>query len=485
MKRATRRIIFYTFLFLFVGITPFVILYSIGFVPDIVGWRLAPTGGFFVKTSQTGISVFIDGKLVSQTSFLSRGVLVNNLRPGLIGVEVAKDGFSRWRKSIQIDEQVIQEFPAVLLVPNELPTTTITAAPITLKANPIPKLLQPNQSGNALLFEVNDDQRTVLRVISSANGRDLLSPLIFGQNELLSAGWTGNGNSLLLYRRLKDVDRWDLISLPNGGLKPLITAQTSFSVSATSTLDTSVKISILKGARIRRVEVNPQNDAEFYLFDGDNVFLWTQSATNTTLILASIYDFKPLQDKVVYITKSGFLTASDLAGKNVETLGRPGFFIGDKPFHVSENNNNQITILDSAGGLYLEDINTNTLIPIEGNVTTAIFSPDDTALAYTTGGELRLLFLEDEKRQPFQKRGATKNVIDAVTPIDNFIWFNKKYSHAVFTTKNGIFITETDSRFGANTISLEAGRYLIAEVPDDPNSFYFTDGKTVRMATIK
>ena len=462
------------------------ILYSVGLIPDIFALRLTPTGGFFVKTSQTAVSVSIDGKNVKYSGFLSRGVLVNNLPAGIIAVEVAKEGFASWRKSIVIENGLIQEFPYVLLIPEEKNITTVSATSSISGIGASPKFFSINPAGTEFMLAISQGEKTVFRILAREGGRDVIPPLVFVKNgKLLSADWIGSGSSILVHREKDGENFWDIIGISDKKTSPLISPATKvlFNLAASTSPLSKAPRPALTGRQIKRVAENPTGG--YYLFDGENIFDWQEKSTTTTSLISDLEEFQPLTSNLILITKRGFLAISDTDGKNVETIDRPGFFLKGDAFDIKESKAQDIYVVDGAGGLYILDAESKKIQPITGAVSETLFSPDGAKLAYISGSKLYTLLMVDEKLQPFRKKLANDEVLDASMPITDFIWSNKKYSHLIFTTKNGIFITEADSRFGANTTTLATGQYLIAASPTDPNGFYFTDGITVKMMTIE
>src|SRR3989344_828950 len=483
MQRYTRLILFYSFATIFIIATPVVVLYSTGLVLDFQARRLNKTGGFFVKTNETGIRVSVNGVQKTETSFFGRGALVNNLDPGTVAVEVAKDGFATWKKSLEVKEQVIQEFSSILLIPQKIEFTTIatTTRQGSLAA---PKALLPSPNGNILLDVTKEKGLTQLWLIAPASAARPLNIALPAGQEFASAEWNSAGDALFMEILLGKNKQWSILH-SDGRNEVVINYKSRLPIEEATSTASQPKF--IDGASITQISQAAGNEDFFYIFDrtDKNVYRWQQSKNSAAKILSDIHSFRTFNDKIVFVTSSGFIGLADLTGEKIEMLNRPELFLNDTPCRIFQDENGEIAIIDSAGGLYFENLDTRSSRVLEGNFTNILFAPDDDKLGFLQGDALGLILVKDEKRQPFGKTFENRRLIDAGTPIHNFIWFNKKSTHLILTPKSGVFITEADVRFGSNTITLATGQYLIAANPNNPNSFYLSNGLTVQSFTLE
>ncbi|MBI2096973.1 MAG: hypothetical protein HYT40_02350 [Candidatus Sungbacteria bacterium] len=487
MRKTTRRAIFYGFLLAFLAATPFIILYSLGYIPDIKEGRLNLTGGFFVKTNETGVNIAVNGAIEKQTGFLSRGALVNDVPPGTIAVEVTKEGFYPWRKAIEIEGQLVQEFPYILLIPRNLNSSIIAGATTSLPLSLVPKALIPDPNGQKLFWATIERKAALLRLIDRESGKDVRSGVFLPAGENFeSASWNGDGSEVLVGASGENSKRWYVIKADGG--KPERLFDPAGTLFLTSSATSSIQVDQrLKLGAVKQVVWDISTANRFYLYNGENLYRWDRGARAARPVLQRIEAFTVTGDEIIFINQSGFIGRADLDGTITESLDRPGFFISEAQTpQIFKSTTGAIIVADSAGGLYYGEASAKKFKPVASNVSMIKFSPDEERLAYSNqDGELFMLLFADENRQPFRPKNTPYQLIDAAVPIGNLIWFNKKSTHIVFTTKNGIFITETDNRFGTNTTTLKTGQFLIAAVPNDPNSFYFTDGEAIQEMTIK
>ncbi|OGF77685.1 hypothetical protein A2W54_02870 [Candidatus Giovannonibacteria bacterium RIFCSPHIGHO2_02_43_13] len=98
--------------FLLVGA---VLIYSLGYRLGN-GFVFEKTGGIFIKSSQVGAEIYVDGKPKKTTSYLSGGALIKNITPGIHEVTVKLEGFWEWKKKLEVVSEEVNS-KDILLVP--------------------------------------------------------------------------------------------------------------------------------------------------------------------------------------------------------------------------------------------------------------------------------------------------------------------------------------------------------------------------------
>lgn len=476
MRRATRRTIFYFLLTVFLVTTPLLVLYAVGYSFNVAKFSLARTGGFFVKTNVSGVSIYVNGLLQKETNFLSNGALVNGLTPGVVDVHVKKDGYRPWKKSIAIEEQLIQEFRTVLLIPENLPReaifgTTTPMTPTELAARDL--ILSPDGS---LLFYATDDGATItLRLLDRAG--KLLRPTMSlpPGTEYISAEWNREGSAVLLTTAVRERKTWQIIYASVREPELLFGPQSILHVFNEGSAEAISRANI-KGIAWAN------NPNEFFIHAASSLYRLNTGTRRTQKILDGVHSFQPFEDGILYATPSGFVARAAFNGTNIETIDRPGFYIKDAAFTFLKYKD-EYAVLDSIGGVYVRQSDTNKFFPLDGNYSKAKFAPDDPVLGYVNAGSFSYILLQDERYQPFRKKYASAKLLDTATPIEDFIWFGRDATHIIYKTAEGIFIAENDARFGPNNVALATGRYVIASDPRAAHSFYIANGSGIeRMA---
>ncbi len=119
MNKHTRTTLFVICVFFFLLAAPGLVLYSQGYRFDFEHKKLTRTGAFYCKVLPKGAEVYLGDKLKDTTSFFTNALLVENLLPGSYRIEIKKDGYHSWQKTVQISEREVTEAKHVILFPQE------------------------------------------------------------------------------------------------------------------------------------------------------------------------------------------------------------------------------------------------------------------------------------------------------------------------------------------------------------------------------
>jgi len=117
MTKKTRTILFGICAFLFVLTAPSVIFYSQGYRIDFANKKIVQTGGFYFKATPRSVQVHINGKLKDTTSLFTSSSLIENLMPKTYAVEISKEGYYSWQKTLKVKEKQVTEAKNITLVP--------------------------------------------------------------------------------------------------------------------------------------------------------------------------------------------------------------------------------------------------------------------------------------------------------------------------------------------------------------------------------
>lgn len=469
MKRTVRRTIFYGMTLAFLIITPVIVLYAIGYSFDFSRHILEPTGGIFVKTNTAGISVFLNGEPYTTASFLTRGVLIAGLEPGAYRVEISKPGYFPWRKTVDVAEQLIQEFRFIILVP-QTPNTEIlfgTTTPAT--AGVKAKGIWPNPAGSRILLASEERGTATLRVIDAGTGTTSRPVARFPGFSLDETTWNPSGTAVLAALSREGRKTWEIISSESPAADLLLDRNSRLLASSSE---------VIRARDIKRLTWGPGLE-EFFVETQDRLYLWNRRENRVTPVLKEIHSFEPDGPRIYFVTLSGFLAEAGLDGTKIRTLDRPGFVMNEHPFRLIPGPSGALAIIDSGGAFYMLNSETDKILPLSDQVTMAKFAPDGPILGFVKNETFRNFYLTDEARQPFRKRFSNIEVLNAATPIRDFIWFGEKSTHIVFTTEKGVFLGEDDNRFGSSVTTIREGNYLIAENPGNRNAAYLFNGVTL------
>lgn len=126
MTKRTRTILFLICLFLFISITPLIIFYAQGHRFDFETKEIVRTGAFFFKVSPSGVEIYINNDLKRKTSFFFDSALIENLLPKKHKIEIKKNGYSTWTKTLEIEEKKVIMAKNIILFPENPDFTILT-----------------------------------------------------------------------------------------------------------------------------------------------------------------------------------------------------------------------------------------------------------------------------------------------------------------------------------------------------------------------
>ena len=116
MTRRKRLILFWLCaVFFFITVVP-LLLYSFGYRFSFESWRILRAGGLFITSApSTGTQIFIDGKLMKETTLLSRKLFLQGLTPQTYHIEIKKNGYFTWEKSLPVRPELVTDVQALLI----------------------------------------------------------------------------------------------------------------------------------------------------------------------------------------------------------------------------------------------------------------------------------------------------------------------------------------------------------------------------------
>lgn len=152
MTRKARHILFAIAVLIFLFIGYIAILYAQGYKYSLNKGRFIRTGAIYLK-SNTNARIYIDDKLVGETSFLGNTFSKSGLLPKQYTIRLTRDGYTSWQKKIIVQEGFVSDFSNILIVPESeeeitgivaevdsfFYSTPISSLSIALSKSPTPK----------------------------------------------------------------------------------------------------------------------------------------------------------------------------------------------------------------------------------------------------------------------------------------------------------------------------------------------------------
>lgn len=200
LPNKTRYVSLIALVILFLLVTPILISYSLGYriydINDV--FTLEKTGGIYVHSNISNTEVYLDGEFIKTNGVLLRNTLIQNLKPEINHyVEVHKDGYQSWVKTLPVYSSLVTE-GRVLMIPKEIPereiypfldkdgvgTTTVPTGTRVVKGKPVPN--NDEYKNVMALFEGKDIYATSsqTKVITNLNSKGATSTTATTTKEL-------------------------------------------------------------------------------------------------------------------------------------------------------------------------------------------------------------------------------------------------------------------------------------------------------------
>lgn len=116
MLKRTRRLLFWVSVLVFGFACLIAVQYARGNIWDWNKNAFVPTGAVSVRVN-VDAALFISDRLVGATSLIGNRVGKDRLAPGAYTVRLVRDGWSSWRKQVEVRAGLLTDFPAVMLLP--------------------------------------------------------------------------------------------------------------------------------------------------------------------------------------------------------------------------------------------------------------------------------------------------------------------------------------------------------------------------------
>lgn len=116
LSRKKRTFYFVILFFIFIIFAPLFILDARGYAfnfKDVI--KISQTGGLYIDTDQSGLEIYVNGKLEKKTSIVQKSVFVQDLKPGIYEIIVSKKGLQTWSKTLKVFPEIVTDTRPFLL----------------------------------------------------------------------------------------------------------------------------------------------------------------------------------------------------------------------------------------------------------------------------------------------------------------------------------------------------------------------------------
>lgn len=424
MNHRTRITLFYSFVFLFLAAGTAVLLYSYGWRIDFETGKVQKIGAIYIKANVKDLTIKINNKLYPDDSgILQSGTLVSNLLPKTYRVDISKQGYLPYHKTVLVQPARVEELLNVQLIPE-------TFEPATLAQTKGSKFVDAISSGSRIIMQ------------NTADG-------IYYLYDKAQASSTVNLNlATSNVRRGQKIKR--IMFVPFKPTQFVIEDATGLKLfdSEKRTIDPLIKGTFMtwtiKDSTILIVETTKAHTQQLFSFN-------------------LIFKTKTLLDDVnKQLPNTTFVTAVDMAG-NTSTVA----------FEDIENN------------LFISTPKNRTLRRIAENIKAFTFSPDGKKIAFLTKtGNLSVLFIEDFDGDIRKKEGDIINIeLPQKELIEKMQWYADSY-HLFIKYPGYLSLTELDDRKPLNIFQIVT-HFDDYRYDSDTRSVLYTTENTIKTIRIE
>ena len=454
MTKQQRIILFLICAFLFVISAVAVIFYSQGFRLDLKNRRIAQTGAFYFKVLPKNAQIFLDGKLKKRTDFLFSSALIENLLARKYRVEIKKEGYFTWEKTLEAKEKEATEAKNIILIKKNPNLAALADGIDQFFFSPDEKkmVLLENTRGN----EGNWELKLYDLKLNIKSHLIKSSDIAKGGADFIDLDFSPDSKTILLKVGLKEKDSHYLIDLEN----------TPTNLSALDFL----------GKNIEKIVFQPKGSKKlFFLNQGKMGEADLSQRKTSTIPVGTILDFAVFDGGVYYLESTGHLYQTDFAFASKNKLNETSLSVlpetkyeikvlSDSLFVKEEN---KLYLLDAENKKFNNLLDKNNFLKI---------SPDSEKIVYASDFEIWILFLKEQLNQPQKKKGEKMFLTRFSEPIEDIFWLNSHY--LIFSIKGKIKIAEIDDRDRINIVDLAEFKEPTMHFNQPSKKFYvLSEGK--------
>jgi hypothetical protein len=429
------------------------VVYSFGYRLDMKNWKIVQTGGLNVKTTPKTTEIILDGEKINKKAGLfSNEIFVQSLLPGAHDLEVFKEGYFIWKKSVDIEPELVNSFSNIVLMPmNALEEEVYHST----TSEEIVDVL-PLEGGEEILLETTMETKSGLYQVLSIFNKGNLSFL-----DIFSKKISSSDNLALIKNLIIDRTNYNhfLINYYDRSLGRQVFYLWDKSTPDEIT-DFSKIISQYFSSQPQKISFHPFEYNKFIVSTSKKLgILDLDKKAVDYLPPTNPLDFSLSGNSLFWIDKVGGLYSYNLIMKGTAPIA----ILDEKELSVERmvvsSNSGNILLFLKGGKVVLVKID-GLIHNIGDNVSNVVFSPDNKKVAYVSGNSVQVYFLEDLFQDIVKKTGEVANVLDNGAVISDLIWFKDSF-HLLARSGEKVFFTEIDDRDKINTFeqTLNPGHY--------------------------
>lgn len=457
MTKKTRTTLFLILLSCFLVIAPSIIFYSWGYRIDFETRRIAKTGAFYFKVWPKSAQIYLipvnnkglaekENEIVKKTDFFFGAVLVQNLLPKKYEIEIRKNGYLAWKKTLEIKENQVTEAKNIILMPEDIG--------INLLNRNVDDFFS-SADGKILILKEEDASNTLswaLKILEPEN--NIKSPLIESKDI------SKNGEVLILDLKFSSDQKKILLKTNSEGIQKYYLFDLNTTPAKTISLD-------FLGKEEMEVFFHPQDSQKLFVLKKGVISEADLSQNKLSLgLLENVKSFKTTNDNFYYLDNSGLLFKNDYSFSRQEK-------INSFPFSLEKNKNYNEQEAQYIGQLtarYKIDILSDSIFledgqklfmfnPDSGSFESLLetkkepkISPDLKKVLYYSDYEIWLFYLKQELGQPSKEADQRIFIARFSEKIDEVFFLTNHY--LIFSSGDKIKVAEIDDRDVINIVDL-------------------------------
>lgn len=405
MIKRTRLLLLLACVAAFFLITPYIVLYSLGYRVDFRKEKITATGGIYTRVAPAPAEVIIDETIKNTTGIFSNAVFVQNLLPGMHQVLIKKYSYHSYAKSLIVKENEVTKLENVMLFKENIPFALIDSGV---------DYFSPSPNYTTLLVASTAQTGTEVKAINTA---------------------TQQGKAFFLPNTGKISD---IIWADDSSRTVLRIGSAYYLFDPSSKEKTIPPASFL--SQIKSVRFNPQNSKEIFFIKGKNLYSNAQEQP----IIKNVLAYQKRGQDIIYLSSDGFLYAMNSDNNTAEKLA-------SKPITIGKNSLYSIIIagdtifIKSDNALLSLDAKEKVLYDFYSPVTNLVVSPDGQKIIYHNEHEILFSDITTDAGQKVFLHKLPET-------ISGIYWLTNDYF--VINAENNVIISETDWRGNVNAVPI-------------------------------
>lgn len=403
MAKRTRTLLFLSLVAVFLVLAPVLLLYSQGYRIDWSKRQLSQVGAFYLSVVPTRAEVFINEKSIGRTAYVLGTTLTESFPAGVYQIRIQKEGYHPWEKKLEIMQKQVTEAKHIALLPAKPVFVALqdNVQAIWFAPNKTEALLQKSNPRNTWTLILWDTQRNLEYPLYE-------SPRL--QDEIQSVQWASNSNSFLFHIASQEQIRSYAQRIDRGLLARQNTTAESLRAAA------QIREEHILDPLLQDAVAFLENGEQLLWLDRKGI-LWQRTNRNAQTLQLNQKPFVPRAETFYAI-----------------------HVIGSELF-IQENQK-----------LFLFNQQTQAFEEFFAQFQEMMLSPDAKKLALSTGKEIWLYFLQEDREQPQRRKGEKVFLTRFSEDIANLTWFDSHY--LMFVRGEAIMVAEIDTRDRLNMVEI-------------------------------